>query len=110
MCVYVCVLSHVQLFATPWDIACQYPLFIKISKQGYVSGLSFPSPGYLPDPGIEPMSPVSPVVTGRFFTTEHQVHLFFLMSSFVINFPLRTIFFAVSHNFSCSVFPFLSRF
>ena len=74
--VCMCVLSRVHLFASPRAIACQAPLFMKFSKQGYLSVLSFPSLGYLPDPGIETISPVSPTVTGRFFTAEHQVHLF----------------------------------
>ena len=42
---------------TPWTVACQTPQFIEFSKQEYWSGLSFPSPGGLPDPGIEPGSP-----------------------------------------------------
>ena len=51
------LLSHVQLFETPWAIACQAPLFIDFSRQEYWSGLPFPSPGGLPDPGIKPTSP-----------------------------------------------------
>ena len=50
-------LSCVQLFATPWTVTCQSPLSIEFSRQEYWSGLPFPSPGYLPDPGIEPRSP-----------------------------------------------------
>ena len=46
-------LSHVRLFATPWTVACQAPPFMGFSRQEYWSGLSFPSPGDLPDPGIE---------------------------------------------------------
>ena len=56
----VCVcwlLSHVQLFATPWAVASQAPLSMKFSRQEYWSGSPFPSPGDLPDPGIEPGSP-----------------------------------------------------
>ena len=56
----VCVLScfsRVRLFATPWTIARQSPLSIELSRQEYWSGLPLPSPGALPDPGIEPMSP-----------------------------------------------------
>ena len=42
---------------TPWTAACQAPLSMGFSRQEYWSGLSFPSPGDLPDPGIEPGSP-----------------------------------------------------
>ena len=50
-------LTHVQLFATPWTVAHQAPPSIEFSRQEYWSGLPFPSPGDLPDPGIEPRSP-----------------------------------------------------
>ena len=50
-------LSHVQLFATPWTVAHQAPPSMGFSRQEYWSGLPFPSPGDLPDPGIEPGSP-----------------------------------------------------
>ena len=49
--------SHVQLFATPWTVACQASPPMGFSKQEYWSGLPFPSPGDLPDPGIEPTFP-----------------------------------------------------
>ena len=49
--------SRVRLFATPWTVAHQAPLSMKFSRQEYWSGLSFPSPGDLPDPGIKPRSP-----------------------------------------------------
>ena len=42
--------SHVQLFAAPWTVSCQSHLSMRFLKQDYCSGLSFPSPGYLPDP------------------------------------------------------------
>ena len=50
-------LSHVQLFATPWTVAHQAPRSMGFSRQEYWSGLPFPSPGDLTDPGIEPGSP-----------------------------------------------------
>ena len=50
-------LSRVELFATPWIVACQAPPPIGFSRQEYWSGLPFPSLGELPDPGIEPGSP-----------------------------------------------------
>ena len=56
VCVCVCVPSHVQLFVTPWTVARQTPLSVNF-PQGYWSGLPFPPPGNLPDPGIEPWSP-----------------------------------------------------
>ena len=50
--------------------ACKAPLSIAFPRQEYWSGLPFPSPGDPPDPGIEPVSPVSPALVGGFFTTE----------------------------------------
>ena len=50
-------LSRVRLFATSWTVAYQAPPSIGFSRQEYWSGLPFPSPGDLPDPGIEPRSP-----------------------------------------------------
>ena len=50
--------SRGQLFETPWTVACQAPLSMGFSRQEYWSGLPFPSPGDLPNPGIEPGSPV----------------------------------------------------
>ena len=49
--------SHVQLFGTPWTVAYQAPPSMEFSRQEYWSGLPFPSPGDLPDPGIKPRSP-----------------------------------------------------
>ena len=54
---WVKLLSHVRLFATPWTVARQAPLSMEFSRQEYWSGLPFPSPGYLPNPRIEPGSP-----------------------------------------------------
>ena len=51
------LLSRVQLSATPRTIAYQAPPSMKFSRQEYWSGLPFPSPGDLPDPGIEPGPP-----------------------------------------------------
>ena len=50
-------LSRVQLFVTPWTVAHQASLSMGFSRQEYWSGLPFPSPEDLPDPGIEPWSP-----------------------------------------------------
>ena len=60
-------ISRIWLFVPPWTVACQAPLSMEFSRQEYWSGLPFPSPGDLHDPGIKP---TSPALTGRFFTTE----------------------------------------
>ena len=59
VCVCVCVqlLSHIQLFATPWTVASQALLSMEFPRQEHWKGLPFPTPGYLPNPGIEPASP-----------------------------------------------------
>ena len=62
--------SHAQLSAALWTVACRAPLSMGFSRQEYWSGLSCSSPGDLPDPGIEPMSLMSPVLTDRLLTTE----------------------------------------
>ena len=57
---YACVLSRfscVRLFATLWSVVRQAPLSMEFSRQEYWSGLPFPPPGDLPNPGIEPRSP-----------------------------------------------------
>ena len=53
--------------AIPWTIACQAPLSLGFPRQEYWTGLPFPSPGDLPDLGVEF---TSPALTGRFFTAE----------------------------------------
>ena len=60
---------------SPWEA----PLSMRFPRQEYWGGLSFPSPGDLPDPGIEPMAPV---LAGGFFTTEPPgklLHCFYLL-------------------------------
>ena len=59
----------IPLCVTLWTAVCQAPLPIGFSRQEYWSGLPFPPPGDLPNPGIKPSSPVSPVLAGGFFTT-----------------------------------------
>ena len=56
-CLKLKLFSHVRLFATPWTVAYQAPPSMGVSRQENWSGLPFPSPGGLPDPGIEPRSP-----------------------------------------------------
>ena len=62
-------LSCVLLFVTLWTAAHQAPLSMGFSRQEYWSGLPCPPPGDLPNPGIEPVSLMSPALAGRFFTT-----------------------------------------
>ena len=62
-------LTYVRLFASPWTVAHQAPLSMEFSRQEYWSGLPFPTPGYLPNPGIEPAYLASPTLAGGFFTT-----------------------------------------
>ena len=59
--------SCLTLFVAPWTVAHQAPLSMKVSRQEYRSGLSFPPPEDLPNPGTEF---TSPELTGEFFTTE----------------------------------------
>ena len=72
---FVCVcgicarsLSYVQLFEAPWTVAHQPPLPMGFSRQEYRSRLPFSSPGDLPDPGIEP---ISPALAGGFLSLSH---------------------------------------
>ena len=64
----VCAQSCLTL-SDPMDCASQAPLSMEFSRQEYWSGVSFPPPGDLPDPGIEPESPGSPALAGGLFTT-----------------------------------------
>ena len=63
------MLSRVLLFSTPWTVAHQTPLPIEFFKQEKWSGSTFPLPGHLLDPGIEPTYLVSPALADGFFTT-----------------------------------------
>ena len=67
--VKVKLFSRFQLFATPWTVAHQAPPSMGYSRQDYWSGLSFPPPGYLPNPGIKLPSPA---LAGGFFKVSHQ--------------------------------------
>ena len=58
-------LIRVQLFATPWTVVYQAPPSMGFSRKEYWSGLPFPSPGDLPDPGIEPRSPALQALTSE---------------------------------------------
>ena len=56
-------------FLTPWTVARQAPLSMGFPRQEYWSGLPFPSPGDLSNPGVKPEVLISPALAGRFFTT-----------------------------------------
>ena len=68
---HACLVSSVvsDSLQPPWTIAHQAPLSAGFSRQVYWSGLPFPSPGDIPDTGIEPMSLMSPALARGFFTT-----------------------------------------
>ena len=65
------LLSHVQLFVTLWTVACQASLFMRFSGQEYWSGLPFPPPGDLPDPGIKPVFPALPTLQADSLLLSH---------------------------------------
>ena len=73
--------------ATPWTVSCQVPLSMEFSRQEYWCGLPFPSPGDLPNPGIEPVSPTSPALAEDFFltTTPPQKPYWLIYSVFFSN-------------------------
>ena len=68
-CAVLSRFSHVQLFVTLWTVAHQLPLSMGFSRQGYWSGLPFPSPEDLPNPGIKLAFLTSPSLIDEFFTT-----------------------------------------
>ena len=78
VCVRVCVcaqsLNHVQLFVTPWTVACQPPLAMEIFRQEYWNRLPFHTPGDLSNPGIEPTSLGSPASAVQFSSVQLLSH------------------------------------
>ena len=89
-------LSHIQLYATPWTVAFQAPLSMGFPRQEYRSGLPFPSPGDLPNPGIEPVllhcrwillslshqgSPPRKVISKRLSLISFPYHFLYLLCS-----------------------------
>ena len=60
--------SHVQLFVTPWTLACQAPLFMGFFRQVFWSGLPLPPRGDLPNSRIKPLSLASAALAGGFFS------------------------------------------
>ena len=64
--------SRVRLFATPCTAARQAPLSVEFSSQEHWSGLPFPPPEDLPNPGIEPESPVAPALQADSLSLSHR--------------------------------------
>ena len=62
-------LSCIQFSVALWTVACQVPLAMGLSRQEYWSALPYPTPGDLPDPGMEHTPQMSPALAGRLFTT-----------------------------------------
>ena len=79
--------NHAWFFGTSWTVTCQAPLSMEFSRQEYWSWLPFPSPGDLPDSGIELVSLASPAVAGGFFTSwairEAPGSFIFLLEHFI---------------------------
>ena len=63
-------MRHEGLFVIPWTVAHQGPLSMEFSRQEYLSALPFPSPGHLPNPGMEPGSPALQAVSLHLSTRE----------------------------------------
>ena len=69
--IQICALRSItQSYLTLWPHgACQAPLSVELFRQEYWSGLQFPAPGHLPNPGTDPVSPASPALAGGFCIT-----------------------------------------
>ena len=91
---YVCVLRHVQLFVTLWNIAYQAPLFIEFSRQECWNGFPFCTPGVLSDPRIETCVSCVSCIAGRLFTHEaiRKAHVAVLCIVFWLYFTLYAFF------------------
>ena len=96
------LLSCIRLFATPWIVAYQASPSMGFSRQQYWSGLPFPSPGNLPDPGIEP---TSPALAGRFFTSETPGKPY----TYCLSILYIVVYISGSHNCNLPLYPFLSH-
>ena len=99
------VLSHVQLFATPWSASCQAPLSIGFSREEFWSGLPFPPPGESSHPGIEFVSPalhMDSLPTETLGKPQNSVRLFkksyVIKYNFVIDLNLTVVLFLITRN------------
>ena len=96
-----------------YRLACQAPLSMEFSRQEYWSGLPFPSPEDLPNPGMEPASLVSPALAGRFFTTSanrEAQDLFFSFCACETSYPLNSFLIPSSSPWHPPFFSFVSEF
>ena len=111
ICMLACMLSRfscVQFCATLWIVAHQAPLSMGFSRQEYWSGLPCPPPGDLPDPGVKPMSPVSPALQADSLPLSHQgspcvyrfiyIHIFLHVNIYFI----LLIIFIYTHTHTCT--------
>ena len=102
---YVCMsaqsLSHVQLFATTWTVACQAPLPMEFSRQQYWTELPLPTSGDLPDTGIEPVSLVSPKWQADSLPLHHlgsHVHIY---STYLCMYIFKCNSYAYENTYKC---------
>ena len=72
---HMCMCASVVWLCNPWTVACQSPLSMEFSRKEYWSRLPFPTPGNLPNPGIEPVSIAPPTLAGGFFSSEPSGHV-----------------------------------
>ena len=79
-----------QAFVTSWTVALQAPLSMGLSRQEYWSGLPYPLPGDLPNPGIEPVSLVAPAVQADSLLLSHQGSLNLSLTKFKSDLDLDT--------------------
>ena len=90
-------LHHVQLFTTPWIVAHQASLSMEFSSQEYWGGLPFSPPGYLPNPGMELMSPESPALQADSLPLSHQGNLY------PVDSPISKLFLNFNFNMETSL-------
>ena len=79
LCVHAQLLSCVPLFVSLWTVVWHVPPSMEFSMQEYCSRLPFPTPEDLPDPGIEPVSLVSPVLTGFILRNCQFIYEFYII-------------------------------
>ena len=113
------MLSHfscVQLFVTPWTVAHQAPLSMGFSRQEYWSGLPFPSPGNLPDPGIKPGSPALQAdslpfePSGKTYTNTHthiHTHTHTHTYIYICIYSALSLSFSLSLSLSLSIYIYI---